>query len=71
VNKAQTAIGTTVSIWRSSVKSMLGEELNSSDVTERGLMRDRVYALIDKETGKVARWQDGKRQESQEMGKAF
>jgi uncharacterized protein len=54
MNKAQTAIGTTVSIWRYHVKSMLGEELNSSDVTERGLVGDRAYALIDKETGKVA-----------------
>jgi uncharacterized protein YcbX len=33
---------------------MLGEELNSSYVTERGLAGDRSYALIDKETGKVA-----------------
>lgn len=33
---------------------MLGEELNSSHVTERGLMGDRVYALIDQKTGKVA-----------------
>jgi uncharacterized protein len=54
VNKAQTAIGSVVSIWRYPVKSMLGEELNSSYVTERGLVGDRAYALIDKETGKVA-----------------
>jgi uncharacterized protein len=33
---------------------MLGEELNSSYVTERGLVGDRSYALIDQETGKVA-----------------
>jgi uncharacterized protein YcbX len=33
---------------------MLGEELNSSYVTERGLVGDRAYALIDQETGKVA-----------------
>jgi uncharacterized protein YcbX len=33
---------------------MMGEELNSSYVTERGLVGDRVYALIDKQTGKVA-----------------
>jgi len=33
---------------------MLGEELNSSYVTERGLVGDRVYALIDQKTGKVA-----------------
>jgi len=57
VNKAQetaTATGTVVSIWRYPVKSMLGEELNSSYVTERGLVGDRAYALIDQETGKVA-----------------
>ena len=57
MNQAQettTATGTVVSIWRYPVKSMLGEELNSSYVTERGLVGDRSYALIDKETGKVA-----------------
>jgi uncharacterized protein YcbX len=54
VNKAQAVKGTTVSIWRCPVKSMLGEELNSSDVTKLGLVGDRAYALIDKETGKVA-----------------
>jgi uncharacterized protein YcbX len=32
---------------------MLGEELNSSYITERGLVGDRAYALIDKETGRV------------------
>ena len=54
MNKAQTATGKVVSIWRYPVKSMLGEELNSSVVTQRGLLGDRAYALIDKETGKVA-----------------
>jgi uncharacterized protein len=54
VNKAQTNTGKVVSIWRYPVKSMLGEELNSSYVTKRGLVGDRTYALIDKETGKVA-----------------
>jgi uncharacterized protein len=56
VNQAQTTTyaGTVVSIWRYPVKSMLGEELNSSYVTERGLVGDRSYALIDQETGKVA-----------------
>jgi uncharacterized protein len=54
VNKAQTAAGTVVSMWRYPVKSMLGEELNSSYITERGLIGDRTYALIDQETGKVA-----------------
>ncbi len=35
------------------VKSMLGEELAQIAVTERGLMGDRAYALIDDESGKV------------------
>ena len=54
MNKARTATGTVVSIWRYPVKSMLGEELNSSYVTERGLIGDRAYALIDQKTGKAA-----------------
>lgn len=33
---------------------MIGEELNSSYVTERGLVGDRTYGIIDRETGKVA-----------------
>ena len=32
----------------------MGEELNATDVTERGLLGDRAYALVDGETGKVA-----------------
>jgi uncharacterized protein YcbX len=46
--------GRVVAIWRYPVKSMLGEELNASEVTERGLLGDRAYALVDEETGKVA-----------------
>ena len=47
-------IGSVVSLWRYPVKSMLGEELNGSEVTERGLVGDRAYALIDRESGKLA-----------------
>ena len=54
MNKAQIDSGKVVSMWRYPVKSMLGEELNSSYVTERGLIGDRTYAVIDQETGKVA-----------------
>lgn len=54
MNQARTATGMVVSLWRYPVKSMLGEELNSSYVTERGLEGDRAYALIDQKTGKVA-----------------
>ena len=43
-----------VAIWRYSVKSMMGEELNATEVTEHGLLGDRAFALIDEETGKTA-----------------
>jgi uncharacterized protein YcbX len=45
--------GRVVAIWRYPVKSMLGEELHVTEVTERGLLGDRAYALVDPETGKV------------------
>src|SRR5579862_579207 len=47
------AAGSIVSLWRYPVKSMMGEEINSSLVTERGLLGDRSYALVDLATGKV------------------
>jgi uncharacterized protein YcbX len=46
-------LGRIASIWRYPVKSMLGEELNVAFIGARGLAGDRVYALIDNETGKV------------------
>jgi uncharacterized protein YcbX len=46
--------GSVVSLWRYPVKSMMGEQLNAVDVTERGLLGDRVYALMDSTTGVVA-----------------
>ena len=54
MKQARTVVGRVVSLWRYPVKSMLGEGVNSSHVTERGLMGDRVYAFIDQKTGKVA-----------------
>jgi len=51
---AGTIVGTVVSLWRYPVKSMMGEELNATDVTERGLLGDRAYALMDPAGGKVA-----------------
>jgi hypothetical protein len=50
---AQSVLGSVVSLWRFPVKSMMGEELNAADVTERGLLGDRVYALMDTASGKV------------------
>ena len=50
----RTASGGVVSLWRYPVKSMMGEELNAVHVTERGLLGDRAYALVDRSTAKVA-----------------
>jgi MOSC domain-containing protein len=47
------AEGTVASVWRYPVKSMMGEELNSSAITDRGVLGDRSLALVDTETGKV------------------
>jgi uncharacterized protein len=46
-------LGSIAAIWRYPVKSMRGEELDVTEVTERGLFGDRAYALIDIETGRV------------------
>ena len=35
------------------MKSMRGEQLQEAEVTKRGILGDRAYALIDKDTGKV------------------
>ncbi len=47
-------IGSLASLFRYPVKSMMGEELNSSRVTPRGLQGDRAFALADAATGKIA-----------------
>lgn len=49
----QDQVGTVLSLWRYPVKSMMGEELNATEVTERGVLGDRVYALADHASGKV------------------
>jgi uncharacterized protein YcbX len=52
-NTTQIDLGSVVSLWRYPVKSMMGEELNAAEVTDRGLVGDRVYALRDPSNGKV------------------
>lgn len=47
-------LGSVTRLRRYPVKSMLGEELPASDVTDRGLDHDRGLALIHRTTGKVA-----------------
>jgi uncharacterized protein YcbX len=54
-------VATVTAIWRYPVKSMIGEELDASAVTEQGLLGDRAYALVDAETGKVASAKNPKR----------
>ena len=46
-------VGSVTGLWRFPVKSMRGEQLDEAHVTERGLVGDRAYALIDTDTGKV------------------
>ncbi len=50
----QIELGGVGSLWRYPVKSMMGEELNAAEVTDRGLRGDRGYALVDRADGKVA-----------------
>jgi uncharacterized protein len=48
-----TVIGTVGEMWRYPVKSMLGQRVEASAVTARGLTGDRAYALVDVETGRL------------------
>ena len=51
---AQNQLGAVASTWRYPVKSMLGEELNATEIGNRGVLGDRAYALVDGSDGKVA-----------------
>jgi uncharacterized protein YcbX len=51
---AQIEAGSVIGLWRYPVKSMMGEELNAAEVTDRGLVGDRQFAVVDASTGKVA-----------------
>ena len=53
-SSAQVMGGSVVSLWRYPVKSMMGEELNAATVTERGVVGDRQFAVVDAATGKIA-----------------
>ena len=46
-------VGSVAGLWRFPVKSMRGEQLQEAELTERGVLGDRAYALIDTDTGKV------------------
>jgi hypothetical protein len=47
-------VGTVAVLLRYPVKSMLGEEVASTDVDDRGLSHDRGFALVHDKTGKIA-----------------
>ena len=53
VTSATVVSGRVSGIWRYPVKSMIGEELDTVAVTERGLLGDRAFALVDDESGKI------------------
>lgn len=46
-------VGAIDSLWRFPVKSFKGEKLDQVEFDKQGVLGDREYALIDKETGKV------------------
>jgi len=51
---SKAAAGQVSTLWRYPVKSMSGEQVTESLVTEGGLLGDRGYAVIDQSNGKVA-----------------
>jgi len=53
-NAVQMELGSVVSLWRYPVKSMMGEELNATEVGECGVLGDRAFALVDSSDGKAA-----------------
>lgn len=46
--------GAVQALWRYPIKSMMGEALDASMVTARGLNGDRAYALVDKSSNRSA-----------------
>ena len=62
----QIQVGSVAALWRYPVKSMMGEELNASAITGRGLLGDRQFAVVDRATGKV-----GGGQEPAQVGNFF
>src|SRR4029079_13281999 len=50
----QTTVGTVGALWRYPVKSMLGERRDVVTVTRSGVVGDRVWALRDTASGRIA-----------------
>ena len=49
----QNTLGSVVSLFRYPVKSMMGEELNATHITQQGLLGDRYFAIVDSADGKA------------------
>lgn len=47
-------VASVVSVRSYPVKSMQGEEINGADITDRGILGDRAYALMERTTGHIA-----------------
>jgi uncharacterized protein YcbX len=50
---APACTGSVVELWRYPVKSMQGEQIQATAITERGVLGDRAYALMDQATGYI------------------
>ena len=49
-----TELGTVSALYRFPVKSMLGEQLHHVELTDRGVVGDRAYAVVDRRDGRIA-----------------
>lgn len=47
-------VGRGIELWRYPCKSLAGERASSIQVTQKGVLGDRLYALVDFETGDIA-----------------
>lgn len=47
-------VGTVAALYRFPVKSMLGERLHHVELSDRGVVGDRAYAVVDLEDGRIA-----------------
>jgi len=50
---SQPSSASIAALWRYPIKSMMGEEINATQITKEGVLGDRAYALVDNETDKV------------------
>ncbi|MDD5201073.1 MAG: MOSC domain-containing protein [Terrimicrobiaceae bacterium] len=47
-------VGSVAALHRYPIKSMMGEELNATMIGSKGLIGDRLFAIVDPATGKIA-----------------